>query len=281
MPIARFLDPSPGVDLQIVDLRSTSAYEDGSWNYPWKTIQKGINAIYGDPDDVSPAWPATPEGVISRMVLVNGGTYEEDLVLPPSGFIHLVTMGTSYLGTQAVPRGITRTVDPTKNPDAPSPVVLTMSAFPGGTWVIWGGMTFAQTGGAQFQNVALYRLFMAGDFDSTGQTSDMQLICEDCSFIGSTFNAPSAKGAFWWARFEGGAPTLNTYLIAERCQFDNGYTVTVTPTAVLRDTTVGGTVTCPGNFPVDFFTNQSFSDNSVSKAGGWTATIPYGLTTPY
>lgn len=269
-----------GGTLSIVDVQSSSEFEDGSWMYPWKTIQRGVNALWGDPDDAIPVGPTVPE-ITTRIMVVNGGVYDEDVVLPVAGAISMVAFGTVSLGTATSPRGITRTVNGALNPSAPAVPVLVLSALPGDNFFVWGAITLAETGVPQTQNFAVYRGLLGGNVDTTGQTSTINLIIEQTSVLSPVFNSPTSRAFLDRTAFFGGPPTLETLTNCRACNFTTGYSVSVTPTIVMYDTEVAGTVTSPGDFRVDFSTNQSFADNAVTKAGGWAATLPYGRSIAY
>jgi hypothetical protein len=270
-----------GSGVSVVDVNSTAEFEDGSWTYPWKSLQRGINALYGDPDDPAPA-PPTSAGE-RRYMYVVGGTYDEDITLPPAGNVSLSCVGVVSIGSSTTPRNLTRIVDPNLNPDTPFVPVFSFTAAEGSAWAVYGDMVFADTNGVLTQNVALARGNLLGDFDGSGQTDPMNLLLEHMAFFSPVWNAPTARMTMTFSRWLGGTPVFGRMNTCVHNEFRTGFTTNTAPlaTMVMTDTLVDGTVTSPVNLPVDYLTNGYFAANAVVKAGGWAATIPVGRTTPY
>jgi len=265
--------------VSVVDQNSTAAFENGSWDFPWKTIQRAINAWYGDPDDPSPAPPTAPQQ--RRTTYVVAGEYDEDLVFPAAGAVELVSVGIVTIGSFTSPRTLTRVVDPTKNLDAPFVPGLLLSGV-GGIGV-FGPTTFADVGAGQIQNiVAEGGGGFFNNFDGSGQTARLNLATDGILFLSPTWNAPTAVLNCRNTSFYGGAPNFDYFLGCRHCNFTAGLSFAQDPNnVVLLDTLVNGTVTTPSNFRVDFFTNGIMAANVVGKAGGWTNTIPIGQVAPY
>lgn len=270
-----------GESVQVVNVNSGAELENGSWDFPWKSIQKALNSCYGNFDDPVPAGPTLPDQ--RRTILVCGGTYDEDLVIPVAGGITLLALGVISIGTTPSPRSITRVVDPALNPDAPRvPTLILTSEITGGAFILHGDLTLSDTNGVQFQNLTLNNAAITGDFDASAQTADCIVGVENVSFQGSVWNAPTARLDAKFCRWSASTPVFKRLDGCVHNRFDLGFTLTsILAGVVLMDTRVAGTVTSPVNPTVDFITNQWFATNAVTKAGGWAATIPFGRTVAY
>jgi len=279
------VDPGLGTTgMSVCDGQSTKEFENGSWEYPWKTIQRGINAMHGDPDDMTPAGP-TEAGEVRTMYIIPG-TYDEDIVLPPAGAISLVAFGGGVsIGTVTSPRSVTRVVDPTLNPDAPLVPVLSLltNSVQGGGIGVFGDITLSDIGAGQIQNFIWEAGLLLGDFDATSQSLALNMTLNRCLFVSTTWTAPTgilpARDTRWLA----GTPSVDELgAVVTGCEFAAGFTVagnSLDP--VLTNCDISGTVTSPTDFRVDFTTNGYMADNGVALAGGWTTTIPVGRTTAY
>lgn len=84
-----------------VDKDSTSAVIDGSYAHPYKTIQAAL--------DVMPAPGSAEEAAEAWLILVEAGVYEEALIIPASGFVHIKGTGLVSIGTTAAPKTLGRT----------------------------------------------------------------------------------------------------------------------------------------------------------------------------
>lgn len=263
------------IAIQIVNGKSTTAFENGTWEYPWKTIQKGINAIWGDPDDAFPASPSVAERG-SKVVLVQGGTYDEDLVFPYAGSIKISGLAMTALGSTTAPRSISRVCDPAYNLIAPFVPVTHFESV-----IVWGGVTIADVGAGQSQNFVMWQGGVVDNFDASGQTGTFGLGLEKC-FIGSpVFDAPTARMEVADTTFWGGAPNIIRLNICHDVNFTTGFTVADDAQTVhITSTQIDGTVTSPVNLRMDYFTNGTLVTNAVVKVGGWSS-IPIGSVVPY
>ena len=84
----------------VVDKSSTSQIEEGSWQNPYKTIQAALDAM--------PA-PVSIDTLVWSVIVVSG-LYEEDLVLPPSGYVALSPVTAGGLIILGDPTGVARSI---------------------------------------------------------------------------------------------------------------------------------------------------------------------------
>lgn len=281
--------PGQGLEnLSVVDSSSTATQENGTWDFPWKSIQKALNALWGSPSDVSPAPP--PVEAERKTILVMSGTYDENIVFPAAGNIALLSFGVVRIGTATTPRSVTRIVDLSVTPGPPGSATVTSigslfgSAASSAALSISGDIVLGNINGVRVQNFLLESVSHAGNFNAAAQTAGLNLAMTNCLLASPVFNAPTATAILSRVRFFGGTPILKTLSgTIDTCEFATGFNISTLPTSsmILTGTKVAGTVTAPaGSFRVDYTTNGYFDLNAVVKVGAWT-TDPIGRTLAY
>jgi hypothetical protein len=266
----------------VVDGESTAPYENGSWSYPWKTLQRAINSLYGDADDPAPA-PPTVAGE-DRTILVAQGWYDEDVTFPAAGAINVLALGGVQIGSPTSLRTITRVVDPTLNVDTPLVPGLLFGAasVKAGGVGVFGTMTFSDVGAGQTQNFIWEGGSLFGTFDASGQTARFNLSIASTIFVSAVWTAPTGVGAIDQAKWFAGTPDFNYLSKITNSEFLAGFTVAAdTLGLIILDSEIFGTLTAPSNLQVDYFTNGSMATNAVVLAGGMVATVPLGRVTSY
>lgn len=188
--------------------------QNGSREMPFRRIQQAIDA-HGEPANAA-------EELQVRRIVVMGGAYIEDLVLPGAGVWEIVFEGFSFVTGDvsiAPNANVVHVLDPTYRFTTLKGVLVAWT----GDWTITDG---AATQDCELQ---LDGVHVDGGLDGTGHNSWAQCDFRLVEFSGA-FNAPNARLAS-----------------VEACDFDGA--VTVQTYVTVRDTAMG-TLT-PGSSPTD------------------------------
>ncbi|MDX1421547.1 MAG: hypothetical protein R3322_00315 [Kiloniellales bacterium] len=255
------------------------AIDNGDLSTPFATLQGAINAV-------PPPTNAADEAQRAA-ILCAPGLYEEDLTIPPSRRIGLISPGFVQLGTAATPRSITWTVDPAQQFGGANPALLigsTLSAAPvvddpnqeSIGWIITGDINIVNNGVGGDKILGLQLVQVRGDVDGTGDeaTAACEILIINGQFAGD-FNYPraivtSAEGASFL-----GLITLQTYEFWQACNVLGGFTVSAAPSAPpprgFNFCSFAGTFTGPAqSFILDSVTNSNYLSLGGSLGGAAT-----------
>jgi len=187
-----------------VDQDSTSATEDGSTAHPYKTIQAALDAM--------PAPGSALEAAEAWFVLVEAGIYEENLVSPANGFVHIRGTALVKIGTAAAAKTISRTAT-TGAYTEPNLLKLENISVTGALTLI-AGATVENTVEMNDCNVTGA---LDGSGITTGSTSDLTMR-RSTAQAGVDFNG---DGFLYDTDISGGATDF-VNLIADRTTFAGG-----------------------------------------------------------
>ena len=228
----------------MVDAGYTGTIKDGTHQHPFPTIQEAL-------DSFPAPTPATHEALGGVMILVEGGIYDEDLVLPSAGLVLLAAVGgqvqLGLSGAFGLPAGPPRNV--TRAVTAPPLTAYNLTVFAGLTrtsWLISGNLELNDGAVPNVQHLIARNVTVMGDFDaSTAVASAVNVDAEDCSFYGPTLiegglltrnssfggnvtvsGAVGGSGELraWVTQFGGNVEILDQSEVVE-CRFAGTYTV--------------------------------------------------------
>jgi len=160
----------------IVDGKSTSQHEDGSWANPYKTISAAMAAC--------PAPPGVGVPIIWNVQVVPG-VYPEHVTLPPQAMTYMTVLGTGYviIGTLG---GAAKNVSWTPVEWA-GPPIQTPLVDMSGSFFITGNLNLSTTNTVSSCQMTLHKVTVGGQVLATPITTPnkVRLEVEDCTVQGA------------------------------------------------------------------------------------------------
>jgi hypothetical protein len=262
------------VDLALwVDADNARATADGSVGDPFATIQAAIDKFVADGiTDDSP-----------RVLMVYGGTYDEDLTFPSKGTFDMVCLGKVDVGTTVSERTISRTADSADQLPGKIPILRIYGTGFGNpdliSFALFGQFVLADATAGYQQIFSLHhglanRTAGVNAVDATGQTLLLSLNITG-SFLNGV-NAPSATFKTFFSSYDA-LVTSDKIDHALACEFDDVTVATAVgaaPATLLQgfyDCIVAGDFTGPASsFVCDAVTWTNHKNGAGSLLGGAT-----------
>lgn len=270
-----------------VNPQDLDAADDGDPSTAFITIQGAIDAV--------PAPVSAITELQRNVIYVAPGSYDEDLVVPPSRRIALMALGPVTLGDGALPDGASTTPrnltyqndDATEFSNARPQLVVgtvwhgsesssTHTAFMT-AWDISGDLITVALGIATTHELHLHRVKVRGDFDSSADAGQLNIYEYNC-FFDNLHNTPNGLLNIAESTEYDGLITLASWGRLELCQVQGGMTASAVnsnlPPNGMYNTTFSGTYTGPAaSLRIDAATNFMFKANGAALGGGATKTI--------
>ena len=265
--------------------REDSYTEDGSIQYPYKTIQAALNTI---------AQPTSALAELAQrdMIYIAAGCYDEDLNITVNLSVSLIGMGPVVLGDGAnnyyastTPRDITINFDDTQDYGkrrqtfyigtiTPSTTSTTHPSY--GCGFIVSGDFYWSGGVSSSKEFHANQLKVQGDMNGSGNVGNLNMYIYNC-MMDNGFNMSSANLIDCFNTEFDETIEVATYGRIVQCEISNGIDGTfsdyVPPGGFFDCKWKSGDISGAGSHPMDSESYASFLDNGGTFTGGGSVSL--------